>query len=137
MSEVTRMLEVGYTLIWRANRLERALEGLPDDFEWVVPGHPEGPIFRGREGVIEFFREWTEPFDDLDAQWELHDAGADRALALIQMRGRGHESGAPVDMQFGQLWTFRDGRAVRMEMFSDIDEARRAAGIDPPATRES
>ena len=129
MSEILRMLDVGYTLIWRAGRLERALEGLPDDFEWVVPDHPEGAVRRGPEGVIEFFREWAEPFDDLEIDWDLHEVGADRALALIDMRGRGHESGVPVDMQFAQLWTFRDGRAVRMEMFHDLDEARRAAGL--------
>lgn len=123
------MLEVGYTLIWRANRLERALEGLPDDFEWVVPEHPEGAVQRGPEGVIEFFREWAEPFDDLDVEWDLHQCGEDQALALIQMSGRGRESGVPVEMQFGQLWTFRDGRAVRMVLYNDLDEARRAAGL--------
>ena len=126
-----RMLEVGYTLIWRADRLERALEGLPEDFEWVVPDHPEGSVRRGPEGVIDFFREWTEPWDDLDVEWELYEAGPDRALALIVMRGRGHESGVPVEMHFGQMWTFRDGRARRMVMYNDIDEARRAAGLDP------
>ena len=56
-------------------------------------------------------------------------AGADRALAIIDMRGRGHESGVPVEMQFGQIWTFRDGRAIRMEMYNDPDEARREAGL--------
>ena len=130
MSEILRMLDVGYTLIWRAGRLERALEGLPDDFEWVVPDHPEGDVHHGPEGVIEFFREWTEPWDDLEVQWDLHEAGPDRALALIQMRGRGHESGVPVEMQFGQLWTFKGGRAVRMVLYNDLDEARREAGIE-------
>ena len=124
------MLDAGYTLMWREGRLERALEGLPDDFEWVVPDHPEGAVRRGPEGVIEFFREWVEPFDDLELDWDLHEAGADLALALIDMRGRGHESGVPVEMAFAQLWTFRDGRFVRMEMFHDLDEARRAAGLE-------
>jgi ketosteroid isomerase-like protein len=130
MSEILRMLNVGYTLIWRADRLERALEGLPDDFEWVVPEHPEGEFRRGPEGVIEFFREWTEPWDDLEVEWDLHEAGPDRALALIRMRGRGRESGVPVEMQFGQIWTFRDGVAVRMVVYNDLDEARREAGIE-------
>jgi len=33
-------------------------------------------------------------------------------------------------MRFFQLWSFRDGRAVRMEMFHDLDDARRAAGLE-------
>ena len=47
------------------------------------------------------------------------------------MRGRGHGSGVPAEMRFFQLWTFRDGRAVRMELYWDLDEARRAAERDP------
>lgn len=129
MTEVLRMLDVGYTLIWRANRLERALEGLPADFEWIVPRHPEGELFKGPEGAIEFFREWTESWDDLEVTWDLHEAGEDRVLALIEMSGRGRESGVPVEMQFGQLWTFREGRAVRMILYYDLDEARREAGL--------
>ena len=126
------MLDVGYTLIWRANRLERALEGLADDFEGVVPGHPEGERFHGPEGVMQFFREWSEPWEDLEVEWTLHEAGDERALALIEMSGRGRESGVPVEMEFGQLWTFRDGRAVRMVLYYDVDEARRAAGLASP-----
>ena len=32
-------------------------------------------------------------------------------------------------MAFGQLWTYRDGRFVRMVMYYDVDEARHAAGL--------
>jgi ketosteroid isomerase-like protein len=32
-------------------------------------------------------------------------------------------------MHFSQVWTFRDGRAVRMELYWDNGEARRAAGL--------
>jgi ketosteroid isomerase-like protein len=129
MSDLLRILDRGYTLIWREDRLEAGLRDLDDDFEWIVPGHPEGDVRHGPEGVIEFFRDWVEPWDDLEVDWELHPAGPQRALALIDMRGRGRESGVPTEMRFGQLWTFRDGRAVRMVVYFDIDEARRAAGL--------
>jgi hypothetical protein len=32
-------------------------------------------------------------------------------------------------MQFAQLWTLGDGKYVRMRMYADLDEARRAAGL--------
>ena len=130
MSDVTRILDRGYTLIWREGRMEDALRGLDDDFEWVVPNHPEGAVRHGADSVMEFFREWVEPWDDFDIQWELQEAGFDAALAIIDMRGRGRVSGVPTEMRFFQLWTFRDGRAVRMEMFNELDEARRAAGLE-------
>jgi ketosteroid isomerase-like protein len=127
---LARLLDRGYTMIWREGRLEDALRGLGDDFEWVVPNHPEGAVRYGPESVMEFFREWVEPFEDFELDWEIEDAGPERALAAIDMRGRGRESGVPTEMSFFQLWTFRDGRAVRMEMFNDLDAARRAAGLE-------
>ena len=129
MSGITRLLDRGYTMMWREGRVEDALRGLEDDFEWVVPDHPEGAVRHGPESVIEFFHEWVEPWEDLEIDWELEAVGREAALATIQMSGRGRGSGVPAEMQFFQLWTFRDGRAVRMEMFSDLDDARRAAGL--------
>ena len=130
MSDITRILDRGYTLIWREGRMEDALRGLDDDFEWVVPNHPEGAVRHGADSVIEFFREWTEPWEDFELDWEIEEAGPNEALAIIEMRGRGRVSGVPAEMRFFQLWTFRDGRAVRMEMFSELEDARRAAGLE-------
>jgi ketosteroid isomerase-like protein len=129
MSDITRILDRGYTMIWREGRIEDALRGLEDDFEWVVPDHPEGAVRHGADSVIEFFREWVEPWEELELDWEIQEAGPDKALAVIDMRGRGRGSGVPAEMRFFQLWSFRDRRAVRMEMFWDLLEARRAAGL--------
>jgi ketosteroid isomerase-like protein len=32
-------------------------------------------------------------------------------------------------MDFCQLWTFRDGRAIRMQLYWDEGDGRRAAGL--------
>ena len=129
MSDVTRLLDRGYTMIWREDRLEDALRGLGDDFEWVIPDHPEGAVRHGADGAIKFFREWIEPWEDFEIDWQIEPAGSDAALAMVDMRGTGRVSGVPTEMRFFQVWTFRDGRAVRMELFYDLDEARRAAGL--------
>jgi ketosteroid isomerase-like protein len=129
VSDMVRILERGYELIWRENRLEDALRGLRPDFEWVVPDHPEGELRRGPEGVMEFFLEWIEPFEDLEVDWDIQEVAPGRALALVEMRGRGRESGAPVKMQFAQLWTFSGRSAERMVVYFDLDEARRDAGL--------
>jgi hypothetical protein len=126
---MVRILERGYEMIWRENRIEDALRGLQPEFEWVVPGHPEGDVRRGPEGVTEFFLEWIEPFEGLVVDWDIQEVEAGRALALIEMRGRGRESGAPVEMQFAQLWTFSGRTAQRMVVYFDLDEARRDAGL--------
>jgi ketosteroid isomerase-like protein len=129
VSEMLRILDRGYRILWHENDPERALGNLEPDFEWVVPRHPEGAVRRGPEATIAFFREWIEPWEELDVEWELHPAGPDQALAVLTMRGRGRESGVPVEMRVGQLWTF-SGRSVRrMVLYEDLEEARRAAGL--------
>lgn len=133
MSEPLRVLQRGYEMVWREDRLEEALIGLAPEFEWVVPGHPEGDVRQGADATIAFFRDWIESWGELQVDWDLHQAGQDRVLAIITMHGRGRESGAPVDMRVGQLWTFREGRAVRMALYYDVDEALREAGLAGPS----
>ena len=52
MSEVMRILQRGYEMMWREDRLEDALIGLDPGFEWVVPGHPEGDVRQGADATI-------------------------------------------------------------------------------------
>jgi ketosteroid isomerase-like protein len=126
-----RVLQRGYELLWREGELEEATAGLGDDFEWVAPGVPEGDLRRGRQGVIDFFRDWVEPFDEVETDWDLREVDGGRVLAIIETRGRGHASGAPVEMRFAQLWTWRDGAFRRMVLYPDIGEALRGVGLAP------
>ena len=132
MSDEVEVLERGYTMLWREGRPEEAVRALADDFEWVVPRHPEGEVRHGPEGMLEFVREWSEPWEELEVEWRFEQGAPDRVLAIINMRGRGSGSGVPTEMQFSQLWTFRDRRAIRMELYWDHDEALRAAGLAQP-----
>jgi ketosteroid isomerase-like protein len=58
----------------------------------------------------------------------LLDAG-DRVVALLRQRGRSKATGLPVDMSLAQIWTLRDGKQARMDMYSDRTEALAAAGL--------
>jgi ketosteroid isomerase-like protein len=118
-----------YRLTWRENDVEGAFGDLDPDFEWVVPGHPEGAVRRGSAGVIGFIREWREPWEDMEVDWELHPVDAERVLAVMRQRARGRVSGASVALRFAQLWTVREGRAVRMVLYTDVDKGFAAAGL--------
>jgi ketosteroid isomerase-like protein len=127
------MLRRGYDLVWREGQIERALEDLPPDFEWVVPDHPDRELSRGPDEVIAFFRDWIASWDELDVSYELREADAGRVLAVITMRGTGRGSGARTEMRMAQLWSFEGGRARRMVAYNDVEEGRAAAG---PSRRE-
>ena len=117
-----------YELAWRENDLQSALRDLPENFEWVVPGHPDGAVRRGPHAVIEFFHDWNDQWDDPTTDWTLQQTRPDTVLALVTTRGRGRASGVPVELNFAQVWTFRDGEPVRMVLYADADKGRRAAG---------
>ena len=127
-SRIIRLLDRGYTKIWHERQLEQALRGLDHDFEWEATDYLEESVRRGPQPVIDFFREWLDAWDELEVDWDLHELDPERALVFVHMSGRSRVSGVPAEMHFGQIWTMREGRFKRMVMFTDVEQARRAAG---------
>ena len=105
------------------------LELLAPDVEFVVSGKdPNAGVRHGHAGVIEFFTSW----DDAWEQWEFHPeefvaVGEHQVVIGFRQRARGRTSGIEVENHPAQLWTFRDGLAVRWEIFPSIEEALRSA----------
>jgi ketosteroid isomerase-like protein len=130
-SRICRILDRSYSMIWREGRLDETLRGLDEDFEWVATDYPDEETRRGPDSVIRFFRDWIDVWEDLHYDWELEELDPERALAIVHMRGRSRGSGVPGEMHFGQIWEMRDGRFSRMTMYTDVAQARRAAGLDP------
>jgi ketosteroid isomerase-like protein len=106
-------------------------ETVADDFEWIVPTPLDGrTVWLGREGFVEFIRTWTEQFDDWSIWVERWiDAGEDRVVALTRQTATGKESGAPVELNLGQVLEFEAGRVARMRAYLSHAEALEAAGV--------
>ena len=90
---------------------------------------PEQQVYEGAEGARAFLDDWTAAWED----WELevdafHNAG-DEVVALVRQRGRSKVAGMTVDMTFAQVFTLRDGKETRMDMYSDPDEVLKAVGL--------
>jgi ketosteroid isomerase-like protein len=108
------------------------LEIVSEDLVWDMSKFrdwPEQPVYEGVDGARAFMREWLGAWDDWELELDaLHDAG-DKVVAVLRQYGRSKASGLPVDMLFGQVWTVRDGKEQRMEMYADPGEALEAAGL--------
>jgi ketosteroid isomerase-like protein len=109
-----------------------AAEIVTPDFVWDMSnfhGWPEQQVYEGVDGARSFLEAWTAVWDDWELEVDaLHDAG-DKVVAVLRQRGRAKSSGIPVDMSLAQVWTFRDGKEARMDMYSDPDEALKAVGL--------
>jgi ketosteroid isomerase-like protein len=102
------------------------------DFIWDMSkfrGWPEQQLYEGIEGARSFTRTWSETWDDWEVEVEaLHDAG-DKVVAVVRQRGLSKATGVRVEMLFAQVWSFRDGKQTRMEMYADPTEALEAVGL--------
>ena len=65
---------------------------------------------------------------------EIIPASDGRILVLFTARGRGKGSNVEVKAQWAHLWSFRAGKATRVEGFIDQSEARKAAGLPVPSS---
>lgn len=115
--------------LFSARRIDAEL--LAEDVEWinppdaVEPGTHCGPAaFNG--AIASVFATWDDVQFDIDRVTD----GRDAVVALGTLRGHLHDSGMEVTAPHGQLWTFRDGRAVRMIWFNDLEAALQAAGLE-------
>jgi ketosteroid isomerase-like protein len=109
-----------------------AAENAHPDVEWMAAREdPDAATHQGAAAIQRYFDHWTEMFEDMRVDaLELIDAG-DRAFAWVRFTGHGAGSGAAVDMQQAQVWTFREGKVQRVEEYFDRDEGLRAAGLEP------
>ena len=103
----------------------------PTDLVWDVSnlGWPDQQVYQGREGADQFNAEWADAWDDWELEVEDYVDAGDRVVVIINQRGRSKGTGIPVEMRFAQMWTLRDGRATRMQMYASVDEALEAVGL--------
>ena len=109
---------------------EEAIGNFSLDFEFVPPPIlPESGVVRGREGLLGFWKTWTDMFDDFHIEIEeMIDAG-DRVVVMAAAHGIGKDSGIEVHSpSFPHVWTFRDDQIVRMEAMQNRAMAMEALG---------
>jgi ketosteroid isomerase-like protein len=116
---------------WGRGNWSPRFEVYAAEFEWgwsdEFPGL-EG-VSRDPESRSRRLREWLSPWEDWRCKAEEFVTSGEFVVALTRYTGRGKESGAAVNAQGAHLWTMRDGKAVRLEVFSSREKALDAAGL--------
>jgi ketosteroid isomerase-like protein len=89
----------------------------------------EGTVYRGPDAVEQWFAAIDESWEELRVEIEeARDAG-DRVLGLGRIRGRGRESGAPIDVEAASVAYFRDGLITTLHNYTNRADAFEAAGL--------
>jgi ketosteroid isomerase-like protein len=86
-------------------------------------------VFHGHEGVREFpsflWEQWAsrrmEPQDLIEA--------GDKVVASVRLVGVGRKSGVETRANAAHVWTFSEGKIVRLTVFETMEEALEAVGL--------
>ena len=89
-----------------------------------------GVTHHGHEGLLKVVVEFWSQFDERRSELkECIPAGGDRVITTVLHHARGKLSGVEVEMWQHQVWTLRDGKVVRWQMFLNREETLEAVGL--------
>jgi ketosteroid isomerase-like protein len=109
---------------------EAAFAGLGPDFEMHDHGLLDVPVQRGPDAISEVQARAADAFEQQRYEPEKLIDLEGRILVRVRFFARGRGSGVELETKIGQLWTLKDGRAVRLDVYRTWEAAVEAAGID-------
>jgi hypothetical protein len=79
---------------------------------------------------MELTRTLSENFEGYEIEVEqIIDAGNDRVVLITRHHATGKGSQVPVETRTGAVFTLAGRHIVRVDLFGEPDDARRAAGV--------
>src|SRR5215212_5211325 len=99
------------------------------DPEVELHGHVDGGVYRGLDGVRDFFGEWLAAWDEFSTDVEEWIDAGDDVIAVVYERARGRRSDVPVEQRQWHVWTVRNGKLLRLRIYATRSEALEAVGL--------
>jgi ketosteroid isomerase-like protein len=95
--------------------------------EW--PTAPGARTYRGHDGVRRALDSWFETWEWMQVEiLDIFEVG-DRVVLTLHQRAKGKASEVELEAKTFNVYTFRDGKVIRMEFFTDREAALEAAGM--------
>jgi ketosteroid isomerase-like protein len=98
--------------------------------ETFMPDAEEKVTLQGLSQFEEFVRDWLTQWKDYRVTGEdFREVEADKVLVSGRQIATGHRSGVAVESPAFAVWTFRQGKVVKLSLHYDRDEAFESAGL--------
>ena len=117
---------------WLRGDLPALLGTFDPEVVWDTSHFRDWPesAYHGREGVERFLSEWLDVWDeyrvDLEDVIEVQDG---RVVSVFRHRGKGRDSGVPMDLKMANIVTLREGKITRLDNYDTPGEALEAVGL--------
>jgi uncharacterized protein len=93
----------------------------------------EPQTYRGPEGIRAWFAGFDDAVEDVRLEPEEFIDAGERVVVPVRLAVKGRESGIEAEQRLVQVWTLRDGRAIRIEAYADKSSALAAVGLSEEA----
>ena len=121
VEKIGRLLE-----LWEEGQIygEEAEQFFDPEIEWLEPPETIGRnVVTGPDAARAALANWNDQFDSLRVETtEMREEG-DRVLHAMQQYARAGGSDVEIAGDLYMVWWFRDGKAVRMEMYNTREQA--------------
>jgi len=101
------------------------------DAEWHVASEdPDSAVHHGIEAIRKHIETWIDAYPDQKIEPLEGRANGDQVFVWVRFVGRGAASGAGIEMKLAHVFTLRDGRCARVDVYYDRTEALKAVGLE-------
>ena len=117
---------------WERGRLGAGLPVYDPDItvETFMPDAREAVTLRGLLQLEGFMRDWLTQWQEYRVTGEdFQEVETDKVLVSGRQIATGHRSGVGVESPAFAVWTFRQGKVIRLTLHYDRDDALQAAGL--------
>jgi ketosteroid isomerase-like protein len=109
---------------------DAALEVCHPEIEFDSMLGISGRTYRGHDGIREYFADIESAWDQWRVEVERAVEGPDGRVAIVMtMHARGQGSGLTLAERTAHIWTLRDGRLARNQLYRDPQLALRDVGV--------
>ena len=119
---------------FNARDLDGWMADATDDFEIESRfSSVAGTTFRGRDGVVAWWRDLAEVWEWMDLRFEdSAEVTSERTVTLWTLRGVGRGSQVRLDEQVAQRWHWRGACISKIEYLDRLEAERIVRGQQPP-----
>ena len=90
---------------------------------------PDADTYRGHSGYLKWLEDWGAAWSEVSLEPERWIDAGGKIVLVLRLTAKGRGSGVEVTRRDGMVWTFRDGKTIRVDYFNNEAQALEFAGL--------